>query len=136
VQKCSEISIYIGELTDYTLATELKKLSVSFPNLESTFFNVLAERIKVNGFSDERLKDAVGFLIDNFTYQKPSIANIISFDKRIKLYTQTELLGLVSENKASLDDYFRHWINGNLYRVKKSDAESFGITKYLNQENK
>lgn len=126
-QQCNELSIYRGELSDYTLATELKKLSVSFPQLEATFFNVLAERVKANGFTDERLKDSIGFLIDNFTYPKPSIANIISFDKRIKLYDYEEVALLVTKNETRFENFAIIKRNGKTFRIKKTDKEKYNI---------
>lgn len=117
------------------IAAETAKIIVSFPQLDKLFFTVLAERLIKNGFTEQRLKDAVGYLIDNFKYPRPTIADIINFDKKVKLISQIELLNLVSDNKASLDDYYKHWINGELYRVKKSEAEMYNLKDYLNSEN-
>lgn len=126
-QQCNEISIYKGNLTDYTLATELKKLSLSFPQLEPAYFNVLAERLKANGFNDERLKESVGFLIDNFTYPKPSIANIIGFDKKVKLYSHNEVSKQVTDLEASFDDFCHYRKNEKLFWIKKTDREKYNI---------
>jgi len=126
-QNSKEISIYSGELTDNTLAFGLKKLSAAFPQLEPIFFNLLTERIKVNGFTDERLIDSINFLIDNFTYPKPSIANVISFDKRIKLYDYDEVAKLVTNKETRFENFAKIRRNGTLFWIKKTDKELFKI---------
>jgi hypothetical protein len=130
----NEISIYRDNVASpLILAQESAKIQVAFPKLDKLFFTILTERLVKNEFTEQRLKDAVGYLMDNFKYQTPTVADIISFDKKISLISQLELLDLVSDNKASIDDYYKHWICEKLFRVKKSEAEQYGLTKFLNQ---
>ena len=63
----------------------------SFPALPADFYDSLSERLKANGFCDERLNDAVNHVIDTCLYPTPTIANIISFDKTIKFKTHDEM---------------------------------------------
>ncbi len=89
--------------------------------MESSFFNVLAERIIANGFTGKRLKDAVNYILDNFKYKELVISDIIRFDKQVKLYTYNEVCYLVTKNQASFSDFEVREIEGSHYRVKKSD---------------
>lgn len=99
----------------------MARLKVSFPKMESTFFNVLTERIIANGFTGKRLKDAVNHILDNFQYKELVVSDVIRFDRRIKLYTYNDVCNLVTKNQASFCDFEIREIDGNHYRVKKSD---------------
>lgn len=122
----SHLSIYDGNLTDTNIAVCLKKLQVSFPRQSATFFDVLTERIIANGFTDERLKDAVNYVIDNFAYKALNISDIIRFDKTIRLYTYNEVTAAVTRNELSFNDTIRRKIGDRVYWIKKADAEKFG----------
>lgn len=97
------------------------KLKLSFPALNSAFYDVFMYRIKDNGFSNQRLTDAVKYVIDNCVYPQPTIAQFISFDKKIKLYGYEQAfdnIGLVPvklENRKSIV-----WIS-------RTDAETYNI---------
>jgi hypothetical protein len=109
------------------IATELRKLKAVFPAIENDFISVLSERLKSNEFTEKRLKDSIGFVIDNFEYQKPNIANIISFDKKIKLYTHNEVCLLVTGHEASFEDFAHYRKNGTLFWIKKTDKIKYNI---------
>ena len=106
------ISRYQGTLSTNILATQIKKLQAAFPKQSLDFFNVLVERIKANGFSDERLTDAINNVIDNFQYKELNIADIIKWDKREKLITYQQLVSLVTSGKEKMEDWEIVTING------------------------
>lgn len=108
-------------MTDTGIAKDLKRLQVAFPKMLPVFFDLLSERLIANGFTDERLTDAVNSVIDNFSYKELNISDIIRFDKKVKLYTYQEVASLVTAGKASFEDFEKREINGILYRVLKSD---------------
>lgn len=115
------------------IAQESAKIQVAFPKLDKLFFTVLTERLIKNGFTENRLRDAIGYLLDNFKYQTPTIADIINFDKKIKIYSHHEVELLIQEDKARFDDFYRHWVGNTLYRVKKTEADFYNLTPFLNQ---
>ena len=59
--------------------------------MEKDFWNLLAERIFENGFTEQRINDAVNKILDNFQYKELNISDIIRFDRRKKLYTASEV---------------------------------------------
>ena len=120
------ISLYTGVLTPQCVVSASIKLKNTFPALPKGFYDVLNDRIKEKGFSDKRLMDAVNHVIDTCVYPTPTIANIISFDKRIKLYTYDEVLKLL-DTGASFEDFKVIERNGKKYRVKLADCEQYGI---------
>ena len=126
----SSISLYQGQLTPQCVVSASIKLKNTFPALPTGFYDVLNDRIKEKGFSDQRLMDAINHVIDTCVYPTPTIANIISFDKRIKLYTYDEVLKLL-DTGASFDDFKVIERNGKKYRVKLADCEQCGIDPKL-----
>ena len=93
----NEVSLYQDTLSDTGVAKNMKKLQFAFPKQSKEFFNVLAERLIANGFTDERLTDAVNNVIDNFQYKELNISDIVRFDKKMKFYNYSEATTLVTE---------------------------------------
>lgn len=102
-----EISIYSGELTKPIIVEMTVKIRQSFPALPVGFFDILSDRLLANNFTDQRLKDAVEYVIDNCVYPTPTIAQFISFDKRIKLYTYNQILNMNSEFSGKVFQYYK-----------------------------
>jgi len=82
-----EISIYKDKLTSECVAANTVKLKQSFPALNTGFYDIFYKRLSANNYTDKRLNDAIGHVIDNCVYPTPTIAQFISFDKRIKLFS-------------------------------------------------
>lgn len=61
------------------------------------FFEVFSEALVNNGFSDSRLQDATSHVIENCVYPAPTIAQFISWDKRIKVVSYEEMLNKLNE---------------------------------------
>ena len=93
----NEISIYKGELHPECIFENVGRIKKSFPTLPIDFFDVFDDRLKANGFTDERLNDAVAHVIDTCIYPTPTIAQFISFDKTIKLYSYEDMVKKTEE---------------------------------------
>jgi len=106
---------------------EIKRLKMAFPNIPTGFYDVLLERIKENHFTDQRLTDSINNLIDNFTYPNPTIANIIGFDKRIKLLTYSQLCDIQTNSPGSFKDYCKVKRNGKIFWINRAEKEQFNI---------
>lgn len=115
------VSIYSGELTQKEMAKGMARLKVAFPQLPKDFFFLLGERMKEKGFSDGRMMDAINHVIDNCRYPTPTIAEFLSYDKVVKLYTYKEASSFVTERKASFDDFEIREIDGKVYRTLKTE---------------
>jgi hypothetical protein len=90
------LSIYSGKLSTKVIIDNVKKIKQAFPSLPNGFYDILSDRLKNCNFSDERINDAVNNVIDNCVYPQPTIAQFISFDRRIKLYTYEEMINKVN----------------------------------------
>ena len=84
-----------GELTIECVSKAAKKLTNAFPQLDKGFFNVLWERVRELEFSDKRLIDAVNNVIDTCPYPQPTVSNIVSHDKIVRLYTHDQMLEIM-----------------------------------------
>jgi hypothetical protein len=105
-------------LTAQCIVKQVKKIKAAFPALPSGFYDILTDRLKELGFSDQRLIDAVNNLIDTCVYPTPTIANVISWDKRVKLYSYSQMCDMTNKLGASVwEDYKAVVIQGINRRV-------------------
>jgi hypothetical protein len=109
---------------------QIKRLRQAFPQIPPGFTDILLDRIKDRGFTDDRLRDSINNLIDNFTYPVPSVANIVSFDKRIKLYTYAEYCDQISAGFKSTD-FSMVKRNGKNFWITVADKEIYNIGKEI-----
>jgi len=101
------VSIYNGELTTQGIIEQVKKLKKAFPALPAGFYDVLTDRIKELKISDARLTDAVNHVIDTCMYPTPTIANIISWDVKIKLLTYDDMIDMVQHSGPVVWDNYK-----------------------------
>ena len=105
------------------MITQISKMRKVFTHAAPGFYDVLLERIKENNFTDERLKDAVNYLIDNFKYPVPSIADIISFDKKVKLHTYQQVC-----DKVTAGDKFENFERmANGFYISKAEKIQYNL---------
>jgi hypothetical protein len=127
-----EISTYMGDvLQPKTVIEEVSKISVAFPTLSPQFIDILIQRAIEKGFTSKRLRDSVNHVIDNCQYPNPTLANFLSFDKRIKVLTYNELSELVCSHRAEFGDYHRYSINNKALYIRKVDKELYGMPDQL-----
>jgi len=91
------ISVYEGKLSTQIIIDNVKRIKKAFPALPEGFYDVLAERITDNTFTDDRLTDAVKNVIDTCIYPTPTIAQFISFDRRIEILKYEDMLRKTDE---------------------------------------
>lgn len=118
----SSLSLYKGELTTICVIENVKRLKKAFPALPKGFYDIMSEMIQDEGFTDERLNDAVKNVIKTCVYPMPTIANIISWDRRMKLYNYKEVCDYV-DSGGKLADFQQHPIDNRIYWVLKSESD-------------
>jgi predicted adenine nucleotide alpha hydrolase (AANH) superfamily ATPase len=78
--------------------------------------------MKANGFTKQRMQDAVNYLVDNFRYKQINIADVITYDKRVRLYTHQEYCSAVYHNKNVSEDFTVYGqIDGITFWYRKSE---------------
>ena len=71
------------------------------------------ETLREAGWSDDRLTDAVNNLIRTYAYPSPPrIADILGFDRKIKIYTYNQVCDMVAngEKFSNFEKYNEHWV--------------------------
>jgi hypothetical protein len=112
--------------SDDDIKNAIAKLLCAFPmgnkEDEARFFAILASRIKANAMSKKRLDDAVNNLIDNYKYPTIKIADVIGYDKRVRLYTYQEYSREVTQSETAHMDFMKYGnIDGVTYFYRKSE---------------
>ena len=125
------ITTYTGELTQENVVRNFARIKACFPAISPEFYKVLMERIKEKGFSDDRLSDSVNNLIDNFQYPNPTLANILSFDKRVKILDYNQVCNLIHKQEAAFDNFSKIFIGEKMFYVRTSDKEIYKIPDRL-----
>ena len=116
----SEISIYSGPVAnEIEIKLEVKKLMAAFPEVSSDFLIVLVERMIDKNFTKERVKEAINHVIDTNPYKRPSIADIISFDRKIKVYTYSEISAKCYPGYSAFDNFEKIEIEGIKRYIEK-----------------
>lgn len=88
----AEVSLYgDGKVSPECLALNIVRLKDSFPKLENGWYRQLQRFIEAERFTDKRFDDAVDNLIKTCVYPEPTIASLLGYDKKAKLYTWFEL---------------------------------------------
>lgn len=90
------VSRYRGPLTQLAIVKNTALIKKAFPALPLGFYDVLTDRLTEHGFCDDRLKDTVIHVINTCRYPTPTIADFISYDKKIPCFnnvvnSETEL---------------------------------------------
>lgn len=118
---CNEISVYDDEPASREhVKTEAKKLMAAFPDVSNDFIILLIDRITDNNFTKKRVKDAIAKVIDSNPYRRPSIADIISFDQKIRFYTHKEIEAKAFQGASDIfENYERIEINGKWRYIEK-----------------
>lgn len=97
IKKDDEISMYKGSLSTPCVIKNVARIKNAFPSLPEGFYDIFSERIIDNKFNDDRLIDAINNVIDNCIYPTPTIAQFISWDKKIKVYKYPDIVKMVED---------------------------------------
>ena len=120
-------SLYRDELADEAdIRNAVMTLSSAFPledkEERARFFALLCNRMKANGFTKQRMQDAVNYLVDNFRYKQINIADVITYDKRVRLYTHQEYCSAIYHNRNLSEDFTVYGqIDGITFWYRKSE---------------
>lgn len=101
----SSMSVYSDSLTTVTIIEQVKRIKMAFPSLPAGFYDVLMERVKAKNFTDQRLIDAISHLIDTCRYPLPVIADIVSWDRQVRLYTYREVASMAYPEGNIFDEF-------------------------------
>jgi hypothetical protein len=114
----SEISLYgEGKVSASGFALNIVKLKRAFPKLPDGWYTILEEMLDEEKFTDQRLTDAVNHLIKTSIYPEPTIANLLTFDRKAKIWTYEEALAF--SNDFSTERRRKFWEGLEVYDQEK-----------------
>ena len=88
----NKLSLYKNDkVTPEVLAQCFITLKKAFPKLTKGWYDILEEMLIDESFSNERLIDATKNLVRTCQYPEPTIANMLSFNKEVKIFTYSEV---------------------------------------------
>lgn len=132
----NQLSLYQpGKVSAKILADCIIEVKKAFPKLPVGWYDVLERMLDDEKFSDKRLIDATKNLIKNCVYPEPTIANIISFDRTVKVFTYNELLTIAKDysagqRKEHLNNFEKVDFYGQERYAKKEDVNRFNLAKW------
>lgn len=118
------LSMYDDKKADATsIASLTLKLSAAYPAAYENpmFASVLTDAIIRNGMTEKQLEDAVNHLIDTCPYKTFSIADIVSYDKRVPLMDYGEYCRRCAEGVNHGSDFESVKVGDKYYWALKSD---------------
>lgn len=132
----AEVSIFGGEMASPSdVLVAVNKLSTAFPKQSQSFWELLALRIGEKGMTASELEFAVNEVIDNFTYQSLTIADIMKQgkDKRFKLLTYSAMVAECNRNGTTTNDYCPIRVSGmdKPAWISKADKALYNIPDEL-----
>ena len=101
----NSLSIYKDELTKECIVECNLIIRQAFPTLTQGFFVQLNRLIKENSFTDQRLREATDHVISTCIYPQPTIAQFLSYDTRIELYSYKDIVKMTDTNRHAFTDY-------------------------------
>ena len=114
-----EISLYEGgDQPDIGfIENEMKRLKFAFSQLSREYFIILNERIVDKKMTKEQVHDAISRVIDTCVYPVPGMAEILSYDRRVKLYTHKQVLAKINEGYTFVN-FEKVELDGKIYWIE------------------
>ena len=131
--RTNEVSVFSGQLTKTAVAENIAKLKTAFPALPPAYFKILSDRIIENNFTDERLRNAINNVIDNCVYPSPTIAQVISYDIKIRTYTYHELMKMADGSANPFELFTKVRLHPEQKKpvwVSNEEAERFDLERW------
>ena len=126
--KC-EVTLYKGEpATKAEIAKETAALIAAYPKQTDAFMAILMQQIVDDRWPVERVQDAVKSILRKALYPTFTIAQFMSFDKPMRLYTHAGYCWLINNGRASdkdccgeLSDFGKLIVDGKCFFYLKKD---------------
>lgn len=118
------LTIYTDRKADETSwAVQAARISAVFPKMRGNapFLNELCRAVIRNNMTEKQLSDAIDRLIETCSYPTFSIADIVSYDKRVPLMDYGEYCRRTTEGVNRGEDFETVKIDGKCYWALKSD---------------
>jgi len=117
----TEISLYEGGIIpdNKFVNNEMMRLRAAFKQLDEQYFVVLMERIKSKAMTCDQLHDAISKVIDSCIYPVPGMAEILSHDRKVQLYTHKMIVDTMIPKGYDFSDFEMIELDSKKYWIEK-----------------
>lgn len=119
------ISLYNDQPADEAAwAVQALRITSVFPEVGSNaaFMNELSKAVARKRMTAKQLEDAIDNLVDNCKYPRFSISEVVSYDKKVRLYSHAECCEICSHGVSWNDTFDTVKVDGKVFWVKKVDV--------------
>ncbi len=100
------------------------------PNGQSvTFWTVLADQVAALGWSAQRTRYAVDYMLRNCPYREFRVAEFLQLDRQVHIIDNAEFTR-IEESRRPHEPIVTAKIDGRLVWLYQADAERIGLTNY------
>jgi len=104
-----------------TVSVMIAKLETAFPRMEKAFFKTLTEALVRNGLTENDCKAVFIGVVDSCQYNTLTIAQVLKFRPKNRIYPYSEALEIVHEkNRGLLEVFERVHGEAQFYTLKDS----------------
>ena len=89
-----------------------------FPQTPPGLILILSQRIVDKKMPAAQVTDAVNNLIDNFKYPVPTVADVVGWDKKVRVYTHQEIVDLIPKG-YDFTMFEKITVNGQVRWIQK-----------------
>ena len=124
-----EVTTYKGQpATASEIGAQIEKLRRNFTLMKPDFFAVLTNELAAEEWTAERIADAVKHVLHTKTGGYLAVADVLSYDKPMKLYTHLGYCWFIDNHRATdkdgcgeKSDFGKIIINGKCFFYLKKD---------------
>lgn len=119
------ISVYSGkQLTKKVWDNGIAQIRAAFPNLKDDWYNLLTAKIRDKKFTVQQFVDAVDNLITNCKYPNPQIADLLNYQKGVRIISRQRFL---TEANGQSKEFYACFtaidIDGELFYANTSELK-------------
>lgn len=97
----------------------MQRLVGAFRQVDRKYLVILAERIVDKKMTKEQIHDAVSKVIDTCIYPVPGMAEILSHDRTVKLYTHKQITNVMLPQGYEFSDFEMIELDGQRKWIEK-----------------
>ena len=106
----------------------IKQLRAAFPKIEDSWFDLLTTKMKEKKFTQKQFNDAIDNVISTCKYPTPQIANIINYQKGVRIISRERFLRETKDESKEFRSYFVGInVNGELFYANKHELERLDV---------
>jgi hypothetical protein len=100
----------------------VKQLRAAFPKLEDAWFDLLTTKMKEKKFTQQQFHDAIDNVITNCKYPTPQIADLLNYQKGVRLITRERFLQETKdETPLFKSNFLAIDVDGQLFYANKNE---------------